>query len=456
MKSSGNKPTSQGTLSRKLLLQGASWSLFGKVSVVLIGLMVNILVARLLPPADAGRYFLLSSFVGFGTLLATCGLPQVVVRVVADAMGREQFTLVKKMLIKVFALAILASAILLILSLLLGAELFAAYDLPGDVALCVVVALWVAANAQLRLMSEAFRGFKDIRLASIFSGMNYGGVIGGVSLISFLAFFHWYGGTRLDKVVLLSLVSVLIPCLLGAIFLGSALKRLPSPDFAAARTSGMPTASYSFLLLSALPLLVTMLVNYFLSFGDIWILGKTGNSEDIAYYAIAARMVMIVALPLMAINGVVAPVIAEHYGRDELRKVERSIRKMTSIAFLGSTVCVLIFMVAGRQILSGIFGDFYQQGFMILLALSLGQLCNVWAGSCAISLSMTGHLRALLVCTLVAGASMLAGGIWFGQHFGAVGLACWVSVVNAMRNLCMVLTVKYRLGIWSCAHFKWG
>jgi O-antigen/teichoic acid export membrane protein len=443
------------THTRHPLTRAAGWSLGGKLSSVFLGLVVNIFVARLLPPAEMGQYFLLVTFVGFGTILATAGLPQVMVRLVADNFGRQRFPAVKKNILRVFFLSGgVAFSVFLLYVFVVGDRLMDQYMILGGFQLNLAIGLWVVVNAQLRLLAEAFRGLKDIRLASIFSGMNNGGVLGALFLLIILSGMFYQGSASLLAVTRSSMAAVFLPFIIAGTFLWSYLQKMPSVnggDWLDGEDSGL---SYQYLVHASLPLLLTMLINYFLAFGDLWILGTTGSNEDVAYYAASARLVMLAALPLMVINGFVSPMIAEAYAKKKLKTIEASVRGLATVGFFAALVCTLVLGVAGKQMLGLIFGDFYRQGLGVLLILALGQLGNVWAGSCAIALSMSGHVRLLFGNTLIFGIMMITGGLWFSGRFGPEGLALWVALTNILRNLAMVWFVKHNLGFWSCAYWN--
>ena len=328
------------------------------------------------------------------------------------------------------------------------------YMIRGGFQINLAIGLWVVVNAQLRLLAEAFRGLKDIRLASIFSGMNNGGVLGALFLLIILSGMFIQGSASLLAVTRSSMAAVFLPFIIASTLLWFYLQKMPAENGGGWPDGEASGLSYQCLVYASLPLLLTMLINYFLAFGDIWILGTTGSNEDVAYYAASARLVMLTALPLMVLNGFVSPMIAAAYAKKKLKTIEESVRGMATVGFFAALVCALVLGVAGKQMLGLIFGDFYRQGLGVLLILALGQLGNAWAGSCAIALAMSGHVRLLFGNTLIFGIVMMVGGLWLSGLFGPEGLALWVALTNILRNLTMAWFVKRNLDFWTCAYWN--
>src|SRR5437867_2693265 len=73
------------------LLSGGIWASAGTCLGGLAAFASNALVTRLLPPGDAGTYFLIVSVVLFGSALAQLGLRPAVVKLVAEAVGLGKY-----------------------------------------------------------------------------------------------------------------------------------------------------------------------------------------------------------------------------------------------------------------------------------------------------------------------------------------------------------------------------
>ena len=63
----------------------------------------------------------------------------------------------------------------------------------------------------------------------------------------------------------------------------------------------------------AIPFLLIALTSFVLLSADVWILGFF--DQDVAVYGMASRLVTFVAMPLLVVNLVLPPIVAEMYAR---------------------------------------------------------------------------------------------------------------------------------------------
>ena len=69
----------------KRLARGGLWVLMNRVLVAVTQIVTLALLARLLSPEEMGVYFLVSNFVIIGSVLAQLGIPQVVIKQIAES-----------------------------------------------------------------------------------------------------------------------------------------------------------------------------------------------------------------------------------------------------------------------------------------------------------------------------------------------------------------------------------
>jgi O-antigen/teichoic acid export membrane protein len=76
-----------------------------------------------------------------------------------------------------------------------------------------------------------------------------------------------------------------------------------------------------------LPVFLILRLNFFVVTGaGIWILGMYRTPEEVAIYGAASMLGLIVQAPFIAINGVVAPVVAQLHSERRLAALERVVR----------------------------------------------------------------------------------------------------------------------------------
>src|SRR5918998_3851753 len=166
-------------LLKRRLLSGSAWAFGGKILVALAGLISSALLARLLTPQALGAYFLAYSILNVGTSLGQLGLTGTVVRLVAEGMGLNLFGRVRRVISVVLGVGTLGALGVGLAYLLLGDELAkAVFNAPALGAITGLVAGWIMVVKLQGLLAETFRGFHDIRLATILGGQTTGAATG--------------------------------------------------------------------------------------------------------------------------------------------------------------------------------------------------------------------------------------------------------------------------------------
>jgi len=424
---------------KQRLLTGGSWVLIGKLVTAAANVLVSSLLARLLTSEGFGAYGLAFSLATAGALVSQLGLQQAVVRLVAESIGRERPGRARAAVRFVYrhvALGILAVGAVI----LLGGGIWLARDLwdsPMLAAALTAVTAWMAVLSLQVLTSESFRGFQDLRLASIF-----GGVITGVVTLSALAILIARRGTAsLDEVIWISAAAAALSLVIGLTMVRRRLATLPADE--SIRAGEVFSIS--------LPLWVSSVTAFLLSQSALWIIGAFLPKEDVGLYFAAVRLVTLVSMPLILVNLVVPPFIAELYARQETVRLQRVLRSAATLAGLPAFAVLSAFVLFGAPIMGLVFGEMYRAGAPILALLSVGYLVNVWTGSCGVTLSMTGHQTVLMRITLASGVLVVGGALLVVQRFGTIGVATVVCATAIAQNLTMWIAARYQTGLWTHA-----
>lgn len=430
---------------KRRLLSGGMWAVSGRVAMALTGLASNALLARLLSPQDFGAYFLAFSFASFGMLVGALGMNELAVRLVSENLAQAKSDRVKR-IVKIvcvwgFAGAVAVGGGYLLIGRTLADEVFGSSELA---AVTVLVAGWMVLMSLQNLMAEVFRGFHDIRLASLFKRL-FATFLLTVCLAALLPFREQ---VSLGLVVLLALLSSLAGVLLGGLLLKRKVESLPTVE------NGERGVNSLELFQAAWPLLITSLVLFILTQADLWIVGGFSNQEDVALYGAAVRLVIMVAVPLQIVNLVVPPVIAEMYSQGRTSALERTLRTAATLTSIPAVIVLVAFILFGGQILGVVFGPYYQAAGIILALLSLGHLANVWVGACGQALMMTGNQNTMMIITVFSGLVFVLGGVLAIREYGVVGVAAVTAGSQMLQNILMLLAARVKVGVWTHAGFE--
>jgi O-antigen/teichoic acid export membrane protein len=144
--------------------------------------------------------------------------------------------------------------------------------------------------------------------------------------------------------------------------------------------------------------------------------------------------------------------IPELYVQGRTADLQRLLRRSALVGAAPSLAVLLVILWKPATVLGIVFGEYYRNGAELLVLLSFGQFALVMAGSCALTLSLTGHQRAALRISLLSAALLAVAGPLATWLFGLRGLA--VAVVAATITECGLQwgITRNLLGVWThCA-----
>jgi O-antigen/teichoic acid export membrane protein len=200
---------------------------------------------------------------------------------------------------------------------------------------------------------------------------------------------------------------------------------------------------------TAAPLWAIVVVNNMLAHADRWILGAFLTKAEVGIYGAAARLVLLVSQPLILINLLVPPYIAELYARGETRRLERILRQSAALAGIPAILVLFAFIFFGGPILGTFYPEAYRAGATILAILSISKVVNVLTGSSGITMAMTGHQHVLMrIAVVVSGLSIVVC-FFVVQRFGSLGVAIVVSAGGSTLFLLQWLAAKKYTGMWT-------
>ena len=434
---------------KQRLLSGSLWAFGGRAATAAAGLLTNALLARLLSPQELGAYFLALSVVTLGSVAGALGLNTTVVRLVAESVVLNQFRRTRRVVIAALGLGILGaflvSSAYLLFGDFIGAELF---DAPTLAAVTGLVAGWMALTTLQNLFSETFRGFQDVRSATVFGSLSTGGLLTAVLLTaSLVLLFLSQEQASLRTVLLLAVGSGFTSALLASWLLRRKVTSLPS-------RGGESRAEVKEVLHVSWPLLVTNLTLFLLVQADIWVLGVFRGEEEVAVYGAASRLALITFLITQVLYAVLPPIIAEKYASNEREVLERLLRASATIAALFASPILLAFVLFSSDVLGVVYGSYYESGQWVLVLLSLSSFVNVATGIRGYVLMMTGGERAQLVISIAGGATNVTVCVLGAIYLGMIGVALAAMVSMIAQCVAELLVVYFRLGIRTYAFLR--
>ncbi len=447
-----------GSALKRRLLSGSIWAVAGRFGGAMVGILTASLLTFVISVKEVGAYNLVLSIVAFGALVGALGLPKTVVRLVAENVGLNRSGRARRVISIVLGLGVIGTlltslAYFLVIGDLIEGRLF---DSPLLLGLTGLIAAWIAIAIVQEITAETFRGFHDIRWATLLGGLATGGKSGGLImrlvLLGILTLLVVTGaGVDLRTVMLVSIgagsVSVLLSCWL-------LYRKVSSLDSKAMEEEPVSTRE---VLNDAVPFLAIAMTAFVLLSADIWILAALDSDKAVAVYANASKLVTFVAMPLLVVNLVMPPIVAEMYAQGRTARLERTLRAFSTLSGVPSLLVLVGFMLLGKPILSLLYNqDIYHSNtaWLVLLILSAAKLVAVWSGSCGLVLQFTGHQTSMLRVSLLTSPLFFVLAIFATMRYGPVGVAAAAALTTSLQNVVMVLLAKSKTGMWTHVSFS--
>ncbi len=399
-------------------------------------LLISILLTRILDVASVGGYFLAISLIMIFSMMSQFGLNTTVVRIIGSSTEEEKNSVLRKTIIKMLGVVISLSAFVSFFfmsdAVVLFLERFTSLALIS--ASIYIIGLLVLSTAIRMFLAEVFRGFGDIRRASL-----YQRILPNILMLSVL-FLIYAVEYEIDLQTVFSILLLVNIFLLISMFipLKGKLNTLSGSD-------NLPMGN---LLSSSASIAASQTCQLMFMQIPLWVLGATYIPEDIANYGVAFRLAALVSLPLLIANNVIMPHVAKHHAAKNEHGLNALIQNTVTVTSLVSLFLLAVYGFFGEQILTMLFGSEYALAYLILFIIGFGQAVNVFSGSPAIVLAMAGKEIYVLYSNLFASIIVFIASTIVVPIYGALGAALVTAlgliVVNVILSYYCYKVLGYR------------
>lgn len=432
----------------------------GQLAAVVSGLLVALVGARVLSTAEFGALSWALSWLTFLAVLAQFGLPQVATIAVAQRPRRTHADLLRRL--------VLAQAVGVVVTA--GVWQWAAG--PAAVAagtpasayrpLVLLVALWLPAAALCPVLVNVLRARNRFGLALVFGEhvrrvvlvvVLLAGAAGAAATLSARSAVAWT--VAVESVVVLAALLLLsrevVPA--GRHAAGRTADDDGPDAEAPAGATGGPDGDGSpwRLLRTGGAFAVASLASATLPQAGVWLLAVVAPVEEVAVFAVAVRIAVLVAVPTAIGMRTLAPRVAAASAGGRLTELAEPVRRFAVWSTAVTAAGIVLLGAAGPVVLPTLFGAAYDGALVPALVMSAGVLVNAWTGPCSVLLSHAGHQRTVALSALVASLAFAGLATWWGAAWGGTGVAAAAAVAMGARNLHLARAAHRTLGIRTVA-----
>lgn len=433
------------------VLVGRIWGILGTVA-------LSVLSARLLEPADFGRLAVTISVASFGICVAIFGMNSALMRRISEGIGLGHRAYVRK-------IVTLGAQVAFVTSLLAGvATAISSFYLPLNLKTSWQLAFYLGAFVTLiswqTIAAESLRALQDQKVASILAGGQLGGPLTVTLIIMIFVLcdvFGWKLNERTALGIHVAAVAMTLPIALYYVRkrLTALLADTSSPE--SRDVEGFldgPTVTLKGILILCLPLMLIQAFSAVASQADMWIAGEALTEEQVAYYAVARRLMLFISMPTQIATMALAPSIALLRVQGKWTELERLLRVSATAAGIPSVAALFILFAGGSLLISFMFGENYAPAAQLVTILSIGQFAFCFVGAASTMLSQTGHQRIALIAIGISAGLLLTLGGPVAKIYGAEGLA-WLSTgLTTVHSLFVWMMAKRYSSLWTHPDLK--
>ncbi|HEX7323831.1 MAG TPA: oligosaccharide flippase family protein [Rhodanobacteraceae bacterium] len=393
----------------RLLRRGASGAFIVSVAGTGLGLLANLVMARLIGRAQYGIYALMFSWIGVLMMVAQAGQDISIIRFLPTYIQQKAWGKVRGLRVGV-GLFVLATSVGIALVgcavvFVLGAGHSATWRDTFYIGFAMLPIL-----TQLQQSSAMHRAFKRPVITGLYSSVMRPLVL--LALLGIAAI------VTVRRDAPLASVCVALAALLALLASGWHLTRAwpeqgrgATPSYDARRwiKVGGQLSLLSIVIVGGAKL-------------DVMLLGAIMGTRDVGPYYAAVKMATFAFFASRAVNVVLAPMIAERYDAGDMRGLQSVAVYGARIALAGSLAVALFCVVAGNWVL-GLFGHGFDVAYVPLLILLAGYCLSTAFGEVGFMLSMTRYQKQASVFVVIGICANCITAVLLVPRLGATGAA---------------------------------
>lgn len=417
----------------KEILRGSAVTFVLKISGILLGYLVVLIISRNYGAEGVGVYNLTLNIMTLMAMMASMGINVSILRYVGQFNNRgEEYKL--KLLYRyavelVVPFSLFLSILLYFFAGIIAGNVF--HNLTYKPAL-EFVALIVPFLALQNISVEFIRGLKKLKISEFLRSVN-------PLLLNIL----------LLLIIGLFIIDQMLP--LYTLGIGIALSTLFSVFYIVNRVyrieyKSIDDFSKKELISTSIPMLINAISLFLMTYISIFLLEVFSTTEDVGIFSIAVKLSTLISLILIVINTMFAPKISELYWNKRYEELQNVIYRATKLVFIVSS-SIAIILISFSDFFLSLFGKEFILGNSVLLILVVGQLINAICGSVGIILNMTGHQKVLRNILIFSVFISIILNYTLIRKYGINGAAVASVVSMALWNILAAIFIKYKLNL---------
>lgn len=424
------------------VIKGTSYSFVANIIGIIIGLFLNLLIAKYYGANILGE---LATLISFITIISIFGLlgthtysMKKIPQFISTNKQEEINSLYIKIVILVFTSSIVLSFIIYYFSNFIALNIF---NKENYSSLFVTASFILIFFIFQKLNLFTLRAFKSIKLFALFTILI---TIFNFIILSIMTIFFYNEENPINTYA----CSVFAVSIISFYYVNKIRKN---------KLKGFKSTSskenIGSILITAFPMFLTTGMQTIFGHTDILMLGFFSTIENVGIYIIVIKLSLLTSFLLTVINSMMAPKISELYHKDKIDELKNLAQRSSNFTFLSSLPFFIFYILFGEVILQ-FFGEDFKSGYFALIILAFGHLVSSGAGSVVNFLNMTGKHLIVTYCMITVGFLNVTLNYLLIPIYGIEGAAFATMISKISINLFSLYYIKKEYKIYVGANIS--
>jgi len=416
----------------KEIVTGSSTVFVAKILATLLGLVFNLLVARIYGSESMGILALVNSFLAIALIPSLFGLQTSILRFIPEYIKKSSFfealQIYKRSLIVVFIFSIVISMISFY-----NAQFIAEYIFkkPEFTMIFSIAAIFLVFKSVGGLNQSALRAFKDIKLFALLS------VLTPLFNILVLIVLNYIIEDIYNPVYAVFSTSVFV-CLLTFLFLKKVIEKNKKDKLFSKQTLQIKQ-----IITISTPMFLTSVMGVVITQTDIIMLGMYSNIEQVGIYAIVVKLALLTTFVLSSVNAISASRFSESFHSGDMDKLKTIVQKSSKLIFY-FTLPIIVFLLIFGKFTLGLFGEEFMVGYTAMIILLIGQFVNISVGSVGYLMNMIGYQKEYNYIVIVSAIVNIVLNYILIPIYGIEGAAAASMISIFVNNILPLVYIRFK------------
>jgi len=424
----------------------ASFFFIGNVFTLIVGLPLQIYVARTLGASNLGVYSLLEGGVALVAGFIGLGLAPTLVKFIPQYLANQEFTCIRDLVWKGLLVLSMLSFIVIITGWIALPWIEQQWpQLQEHHWSVVLMGLTLPLGILVFYFSQGLRGFQEIRF------MVVGTSFLQLTVKAVLAIIFLSLGLGLLGYISAVVVSIVVALLWLAIGLYRKITTLPKNENSIERCNSKPWIRYASIMYGG-SLLGSMTAPL-----DRFLIGLFASVSAVGVLAVVKQLQQLPVIFLQMFLAVAAPMFSSAHARNDVQERQHIYNLTTDWVLRASLPMFMFFLLFTVPLLSLYGEEFVELGKWPLWILVGAQLINLLCGPVGNLLNMSGLETLMLKISVIQSILTAIGLLVFVYQFGLIGGAWVLAAAIVIHNLVVLHYAKKYLAItwWDSRYMKW-